>query len=114
MEQRPIHIQNLVINIDLSEIHNKLDKIIEKEIKIMATIQEVVALIKPLKSKVEGLNVLMDTMRKQIADLLAAAGGIPAEVQTAIDEVFTDAKALSDEITVAMDENVPPVVEPTA
>jgi len=114
MEQRPIHIQNLVINIDLSEIHKKLDKIIEKEIKIMATIQEVVALIKPLKSKVEGLNVLMDTMRKQIADLLAAAGGIPAEVQTAIDEVFTDAKALSDEITVAMDENVPPVVEPTA
>ena len=115
MEQRPIHIQNLVINIDLSEVHKKLDQIIEKEIKIMATIQEVVALIKPLKSKVEGLNVLMDTMRKQIADLLAAAGGIPAEVQTAIDEVFTDAKALSDEITVAIDENVPPVPpEPTA
>jgi seryl-tRNA synthetase len=113
------------------ELHRKLDilcrsqvKIIEllkesaeKENETMATIQEVVAIIKPLKTKVEGLNVLMDNMRKQIADLLAAAGGIPAEVQTAIDEVFTDAKALSNEITVAMDENVPPVVppeEPTA
>lgn len=103
------------------KIHSKLDILIRAQVKIfemlkesakkenetMATIQEVVALIKPLKTKVEGLNVLMDNMRKQIADLLAAAGGIPAEVQTAIDEVFTDAKALSDEITVAIDENAP-------
>ena len=104
------------------KIHRKLDILIlaqvktiemlresaKKENEIMATIQEVVALIKPLKTKVEGLNVLMDNMRKQIADLLAQAG-IPPEVQASIDEVFTDAKALSDEITVAMDENAPPV-----
>ena len=103
------------------EIHRKLDVLCRSQVEIlkllkesakkenetMATIQEVVALIKPLKSKVEGLNVLMDNMRKQIADLLAQVG-IPAEVQAQIDEVFIDAKALSDEITVAIDENVPP------
>ena len=82
----------------------------------MATLQEAIAIIKPLKTKVEGLNVLMDNMRQQIADLLANGGVTPA-LQAQIDEVFTDAKALSDEITVAVDENVPPVTppeEPTA
>jgi seryl-tRNA synthetase len=115
-------IVNIYTKIFNREIHRKLDILVRAQVKIiemlkesaerenetMATIQEVVALIKPLKTKVEGLNILMDNMRKQIADLLAAAGGIPAEVQAQIDEVFIDAKALSDEITVAIDENVPP------
>jgi predicted component of type VI protein secretion system len=69
-----------------------------------------------LKSKVEGLNVLMDNMRQQIADLLANGGVTPA-LQAQIDEVFTEAKGLADEITVAVDENAPPAPppeEPTA
>jgi hypothetical protein len=107
-------IKKLVINTDLSEVNLKLDRILRREKIIMATLEEAIAIIKPLKSKVEGLNVLMDNMRQQIADLLANGGVTPA-LQAKIDEVFTDAKALSDEITVAVDENVPPAPpEPTA
>ena len=106
-------IKKLVINTDLSEVNLKLDRILRREKIIMATLDEAIALIKPLKSKVEGLNVLMDNMRQQIADLLANGGVTPA-LQAKIDEVFTDAKALSDEITVAVDENVVVPPEPTA
>ena len=106
-------IKKLVINTDLSEVNLKLDRILKREKIIMATLEEAIALIKPLKSKVEGLNVLMDNMRQQIADLLAGGGVTPA-LQAKIDEVFTDAKALSDEITVAVDENVVVPPEPVA
>lgn len=97
------------IQAHLDHVVRRVNKITFMEGRQMASMQEIIDLITPLKSKVEGLNVLMDSMRNKIAELLAGEI-VPPALQAKIDAVFTEAKGVADEIQVAIDENTP--VEP--
>lgn len=96
------------------EAHKKLDLIIklltedkERDQKEMANIDEILAEVSAQTSKIDGIDALMDGMRKQIADLIASQGNIPEELQQKIDAVFATAKQNSDKIDAAIAENVP-------
>lgn len=99
------------IQAHLDHVVRRVNKITFMEGRQMASMQEIIDLITPLKSKVEGLNVLMDSMRNKIAELLAGEI-VPPALQAKIDAVFTEAKGVADEIQVAIDENTPPVEPP--
>jgi prefoldin subunit 5 len=99
------------ITAQMDHVVRSIRKLTLKESNQMAKIEDVIAIITPLKSRVEGLNALMDSMRQQIKELLAGEI-VPPTLQAKIDNIFLEAKGLSDEIQVAIDENAPPVEPP--
>ena len=73
----------------------------------MATLDEILAEVTAQTSKLDSLDTLLDGLRQQVADLLAAQGDIPIALQQKIDEVFTAARANSQKIDAAIAENTP-------
>ena len=78
------------------------------EDRIMATLDEILAEVTAQTTKIDSIDTLLDGMRQQIADLIAAQGNVPAELQAKIDAVFVAAQANSAKIDTAIAENTPP------
>ena len=78
------------------------------EEKLMATLDEILAEVTAQTTKIDSIDTLLDGMRQQIADLIAAQGNVPAELQAKIDAVFVAAQANSAKIDTAIAENTPP------
>ena len=76
--------------------------------RIMATLDEILAEVTAQTTKIDSIDTLLDGMRQQIADLIAAQGNVPAELQAKIDAVFVAAQANSAKIDTAIAENTPP------
>lgn len=73
----------------------------------MATLDEVLAEVTAQTNKLDSIDALLDGLRQQVADLLAAQGGIPEALQQKIDEVFTAAQGVTQKIDAAIAENTP-------
>ena len=71
--------------------------------EIMATLDEILDVVRPLPTKVDGLKAILDGIKQQLADALA--GTVTPEMQAKIDEIFENAKAGGDKIQAAIDEN---------
>lgn len=83
------------------ETHEMADINVIKQ-KIAETLVEVTA----QGTKVDSIDALMDGMRQQIADLLAAQGASD-EILATVSQVFDEAKKVSTKIDVAIAENTP-------
>jgi hypothetical protein len=74
---------------------------------IMKTLDEVLAVVTPIPSKVDGLKALIDGLKQQLADALAGTT-LPPAVQAKVDAIFETAKNSSDKIDAALAANTPP------
>lgn len=59
----------------------------------MATAAEMLAAVQALKANVEGFPAIIDGLEARITAAIAAGGGVPADVQAAVDQAFADATA---------------------
>lgn len=73
--------------------------------EIMATIQEVLDVVAATSGSADSIIVLLNGIKQQLADALAQIGGVPAEVQAKIDEVFAIAVANKAKIDEAVSAN---------
>jgi uncharacterized coiled-coil protein SlyX len=94
-----------------SEVLARLDKIIANQeaaakqgMKIMATMDEVVAKVEEEKTMVDGLKTFVQGLRDQIT----ALPNMTPQMQAQIDQVFTTVSANSQGIADAMAANTPP------
>lgn len=71
----------------------------------MATIQEVLDVVAATSGSADSIIVLLNGIKQQLADALAQIGGVPAEVQAKIDEVFAIAVANKAKIDEAVSAN---------
>jgi len=108
------------VEVALTTLSAKVDGIVQTLKRMedgnMATFEEIITELQNTKAGVQSLNTLMDSMRQKIADLLAGEI-VPPSLQAKIDAIFLEAKGVSAEIQVALDENPvepvePPPVEP--
>ena len=72
--------------------------------RLMATLQEVLDLVRAQKTKIESINTLMDGMRANIAQLLINAGA-DQTTQQLVDQLFDAAKDNASAIDEAINEN---------
>ena len=77
----------------------------------MATIDQVLADVTDEGSRLDSISMLISGLQQQLKDALSGLI-IPADVQTKIDAVFTQAEANKAKIDAALNTNVPPVVVP--
>jgi|GEM_PF-6816988 len=108
------------VEVALTTLSAKVDGIVQTLKRMedgnMATFEEIITELQNTKAGVQSLNTLMDSMRQKISDLLAGEI-VPPNLQAKIDAIFLEAKGVSAEIQVALDENPvepvePPPVEP--
>ena len=78
---------------------------------IMATLDDVLAVVTEEAGQIDSMIALITGLQKQLADALAGIT-LPAQVQAKVDAIFVQAKADSDKIVQAVNANTPPVVAP--
>ena len=61
----------------------------------MATAQETLDAVKELGAKVDAFPGIVNTLEQAVLDAIAAGGGVPADVQAALDAAFGEAKRAS-------------------
>ena len=98
----------------LSMLIQKTDRILEKEITIMASqaeikakLDETLEKVRGIDTRVDSIDTLMDGMRQQLIDALAAAGA-SQEVLDAANAVYDAASGASAKIDAVITENTPP------
>jgi cell division protein FtsB len=106
----------------LMEINAKINTLMIREKKIMATLDEVKAMAAVTIEKVNVLNVALDgyreavaVLKQQLADLTEGAL-LPPKVQAKVDEIATTINAATTAVEETMSENFPaeppPPVDP--
>ncbi len=78
---------------------------------IMATLDDVLAVVTEEAGQIDSMIALMTGLQQQLADALAGIT-LPAQVQAKVDAIFTQAKADSDKIVAAIAANSPPPATP--
>lgn len=76
------------------------------------TLAEALAVVRAASTRTDSLIADRAGLKKQVEDLLAAQGGIPADVQAGLDEIFDIETADAAKIDAALNANVPPPVQP--
>lgn len=74
---------------------------------MMATLDEVLALVSDEDTKLDSVIALIDGLKKQLDDVLAGTT-LPPAVQAKVDEIFTKATSNAAKVVDALDTNVVP------
>lgn len=72
----------------------------------MASLDELLALVRENNTMIDGLNTLLDGLRQQVLDILSGAA-IPAPIQAKVDAVFAEAIDQRAKLTEVITENTP-------
>lgn len=91
----------------LRSLSNRMDLILHRTEKIMATLDEVLADVADEGTKLDSLGALIAGLKQQIADALAGVT-LPTAVQAKIDAVFAGVEANKAKVQAALDQGVPP------
>lgn len=75
--------------------------------KLMATLDETLALVSDESTKLDSVIALIDGLKKQLDDVLAGVT-LPPAVQAKVDAIFSAATTNAAKIVDALDTNVPP------
>ena len=94
------------------ELREMLALILRRQEAQMATIDQVLADVTDEGSRLDSLSTLLAGLEQQLKDALAGLI-IPADVQTKIDAVFSQAETNKAKIDAALNSNVPPPVPGT-
>jgi len=113
-----LKIVGLTLTVECPELELKLDKILKKEKEIMASLDEVKALVQNGIDKIDALNTALDgyrevvaTLKAQLAELQSGAVLAPA-VQTKVDDIMSTLTVQVAKIDETFVENFPPDVPP--
>lgn len=106
--------ENIHLTIHLGEDAERLLRFIARQLaanlegkeEIMATLDEILEVVAAEGTKLDSLNVLVDGIRQQLADVLAGVT-LPPGVQAQIDQVFTNIQANVAKVDEAIAENTP-------
>lgn len=98
---------------EFREIHKKFDSIlravkfiVETEVKLMATLDQVLKEVTAEGTQLDSLSTLVSGLEKQVAGALAGATLSPT-VQAQVDAVFAQAQQNTTKIATALNSNVP-------
>ena len=80
--------------------------LMEKVREIMATLDEVLALVTAETTQLDSVIALIDGLKKQLDDVLG--GALPPALQAKVDEIFAAATTNAAKVVDALDTNVPP------
>jgi len=89
----------------ISDILTIAKRLSTQQETIMATIDEVLALVTAETTALDSVIALIDGLKKQLDDIIA--GALPPAVQAKVDAVFAAANANAAKIVDALDTNVP-------
>ena len=81
-------------------------RLMEKVREIMATLDEVLALVTAETTQLDSVIALIDGLKQQLDDVLA--GSLPPALQAKVDEIFAAATTNAAKVVDALDTNVPP------
>ena len=111
-----VEIDANTIYFSLVQVHRKLDKLLEKEGKLMRTSQEDMAEASEHTTLLASMQIAFDGVKASLQEKLAARGvAVPLEVQNAIDATFAALAANNATITAAIVANTPAAeVDPNA
>ena len=79
--------------------------------KLMATLDDILALVSDEDTKLDSVIALIDGLKKQLDDVLAGTT-LPPAVQAKVDALFDKATTNAAKIVDALDTNVPPTPVP--
>lgn len=91
----------------IDKIEHKLNRLIEGQWKIMATLDETLAEVTAEDTKVDSIIALIGGLQQQLADALSGAT-LPPGVQAKVDQIFAQATASAGKIDTAISANTPP------
>lgn len=85
---------------------NLLQNLLARQEKMMANLDEVLALVTAESTALDSVIALIDGLQAQLNEILA--GNLPAPIQAKVDAVFAAATTNAAKIVDALDTNVPP------
>ena len=91
----------------LSRIEAKLDLLLRKEIRQMATLQDVLSSVTDERTRIDGLVALTSGLAQQLKDALQAGGQLTPEIQAQIDAVFGAVESNKAAVQAAIDAGTP-------
>jgi hypothetical protein len=93
------------------EIEHKLDLLLERTGKIMATLDEILAKVEEEGTLDDSIIALLNGLKTQLADVLSGVV-IPPAVQAKLDAVWTKATDNVAKVSAAITENTPAAPTP--
>lgn len=88
-------------------VHSKLNAIIQRLDKIMATLDAVLQDVTDESTRLDSLSALITGLQQQVADALSGTT-LPPPVQAKVDAIFAQAEANKGKIDTALNAGVPP------
>ena len=95
----------------MTKAETSITSVKETEAKMVKTLDDVLADVTDLGTREDGLVVIVNGLKSQVATLLAE-GGVPPDVQAKVDAVFSAIEQRKTAVQAAIDANTEPVVNP--